>query len=132
MRQTKEWEQHYLSGQSKTARCIPVLSFQDGCPEQNDVGNQELLVVKLALEEWRHWLEEAEHSLIFWTDHKILLLSEKQRDSTLAGPGGCCYLIASPLLSYSSRNIKPDVLSRLFDPEPDTKQPETLSTELCG
>ena len=31
-------------------------------PERNyDVGNHMLLAVKLALEEWRHWLEGAEH-----------------------------------------------------------------------
>ena len=30
-------------------------------PERNyDVGNRQLLAVKLALEEWRHWLEGAE------------------------------------------------------------------------
>lgn len=41
--------------------------------EQNyDVGNQELLAVKLALEEWRHWLEGAEKPFILWTDHKNL------------------------------------------------------------
>lgn len=37
-----------------------------------DVGNRELLAVKLALEDWRHWLEEAEQPFIVWTDHKNL------------------------------------------------------------
>ncbi len=37
-----------------------------------DVGNRELLAVKLALEEWRHWLEGSKHPLIVWTDHKNL------------------------------------------------------------
>jgi hypothetical protein len=42
-------------------------------PERNyDVGNRELLTVKLALEEWRHWLEGAELPFIVWTDHKNL------------------------------------------------------------
>ena len=32
--------------------------------EQNyDLGNCKFLAVKLALEEWRHWLEGAEHSI---------------------------------------------------------------------
>src|SRR4029434_7650110 len=37
-----------------------------------DVGNRELLAIKVALEEWRHWLEGAEHLLLVWTDHKNL------------------------------------------------------------
>lgn len=41
--------------------------------EQNyDIGDQELLAVKLALEEWHHWLEGAEHPFIIWTHHKNL------------------------------------------------------------
>ena len=41
--------------------------------EQNyDFGDRELLAVKLALEEWRHLLEGAEHPFIVWTDHKNL------------------------------------------------------------
>ncbi|KAI2661634.1 Transposon Tf2-6 polyprotein [Labeo rohita] len=37
-----------------------------------DVGNRELLAIKLALEEWRHWLEGARHPFIILTDHKNL------------------------------------------------------------
>ena len=36
------------------------------------VGDRELLPVKLALEEWRHWLEGAQHPFMVWTDHKNL------------------------------------------------------------
>lgn len=35
-----------------------------------DVGDRELLAIKLALEEWRHWLEGATHPFLVWTDHK--------------------------------------------------------------
>ncbi len=39
--------------------------------EQNyDIGNWELLAIKLALEEWRHWLEGANHPFVVITDHK--------------------------------------------------------------
>ncbi|KAK3505614.1 hypothetical protein QTP70_004681, partial [Hemibagrus guttatus] len=35
-----------------------------------DIGNRELLAIKLALEEWRHWLEGARHPfLVHWTIH---------------------------------------------------------------
>lgn len=40
--------------------------------ERNDVGYWELLAVKLALEEWRHWLEGVEQPFVVWTDHKNL------------------------------------------------------------
>lgn len=35
-----------------------------------DVGNQELLAVVLALQEWRHWLEGPALPFVVWTDHK--------------------------------------------------------------
>ena len=42
-------------------------------PERNyDVGDRELHAIKLALDEWRHWLEGAELPFIVWTDHKNL------------------------------------------------------------
>ncbi len=37
-----------------------------------DIGNRELLAVKLALEEWRHWLEGSGFFVVVWTDHKNL------------------------------------------------------------
>lgn len=41
--------------------------------EQNyDVGNRELLAIKLALEEWRHWLEGIQHPFEVIIDHKNL------------------------------------------------------------
>jgi hypothetical protein len=35
-----------------------------------DMGNQELLVLKMALEEWRQWLEGAQLPFKVWMDHK--------------------------------------------------------------
>jgi len=37
-----------------------------------DIRNRELLAVKLALEEWRHWLEGAKHPFLVLTDNKNL------------------------------------------------------------
>ncbi len=37
-----------------------------------DIGNRELLAIKLALEEWRQWLEGSGLPFIVWTDHKNL------------------------------------------------------------
>jgi hypothetical protein len=37
-----------------------------------DVGYRELLVVKLALEEWRHWLDGAKVQFLLLTDRRNL------------------------------------------------------------
>ncbi len=37
-----------------------------------DFGNKELLAVRLALGEWRHWLEGSAQPFLVWTDHKNL------------------------------------------------------------
>ena len=43
------------------------------------MGNRELLAVKVALEEWRHWLEGASQLFIVWTDHKNLEYIKKAK-----------------------------------------------------
>ncbi|KAI3375481.1 hypothetical protein L3Q82_003807 [Scortum barcoo] len=63
------------------------LSRKLSSAERNyDVGNRELLAIKVALEEWRHWLEGAEQPFIVWTDHKNLgyLKSAKRLNSRQA------------------------------------------------
>ena len=60
--------------------------------------------------------------------------SEKLRDLTLIRPGGRSFFNRfSFTLSYrpGSRNVKPDALSRLFDPEPVAKEPETILPLTC-
>jgi len=37
-----------------------------------DIGNQQLLLVKLALEEWCHWLEGTKSPFLVWTNRKNL------------------------------------------------------------
>lgn len=52
--------------------CTHFFSLLSPAERNYDVGNQELLVVKLALEEWRHWLEGAEQQFVGWINHKNL------------------------------------------------------------
>ena len=40
------------------------------------IGDRELLAIKLALEEWRHWLEGVDTPFIVWTDHKNLRIHQ--------------------------------------------------------
>ncbi len=54
-----------------------------------DIGNRELLAVKLALEEWRHWLEGSGVPFVVWTNHKNLeyIQSAKRLNSRQARRG---------------------------------------------
>uniref|UniRef100_A0A3B3HRG1 Gypsy retrotransposon integrase-like protein 1 n=1 Tax=Oryzias latipes TaxID=8090 RepID=A0A3B3HRG1_ORYLA len=102
-----------------------------------DVGNRELLAIKLALDEWRHWLEGAVHPFIVWTDHKNLsyLRSAKRLNSRQAR--WCLFFDRFNFsITYrpGSRNIKPDALSRKYssDDQDQTSAPIIPSTCIIG
>ncbi len=97
-----------------------------------DIGNRELLAVKLALEEWRHWLEGSGVPFIVWTDHKNLeyIRSAKRLNSRQAR-WALFFGRFDFVLSYrpGSKNIKPDALSRIFDPSERPVTPECILPE---
>ncbi|KAL0154280.1 hypothetical protein M9458_050393 [Cirrhinus mrigala] len=60
-------------GTPKVLHPCGYFSWKLSPAERNyDIGNRELLAIKLALEEWRHWLEGAIHPFQVITDHKNL------------------------------------------------------------
>lgn len=73
--------------------------------------------MKLALEEWRHWLEGAKHPFIVWTDHKNLeyIRSAKRLNSRQAR-WALFFTRFNFSITYrpGSRKIKADALSRQF------------------
>jgi hypothetical protein len=92
-----------------------AFSHRLNATERNyDVGNRLLLHVKMALEDWRHFLEGAEYPFIVWTDHKNLeyLHIAKRLNSKQAR---WALLFTRFNFSFSSRlgskNAKPDVMS---------------------
>ena len=99
-----------------------------------DIGNRELLAVKLALEEWRHWLEGAEQPFLVWTDHKNLeyIRSAKRLNSRQAR-WALFFNRFDFSLSYrpGSRNTKPDALSRQFQPDGPLSQPGSILPPTC-
>jgi hypothetical protein len=99
-----------------------------------DVGNRELLAVKMALEEWGHWLEGAGHLFFVWTDHKNLeyLRTTKLLKSRQAG-WALLFNRFNFSLSYrlGSKNIKPDALSRRYSPMVTPPEPETILPTSC-
>ncbi|KAL0181744.1 hypothetical protein M9458_024150, partial [Cirrhinus mrigala] len=78
-----------------------------------DVGNKELLSMKAALEEWRHWLEGAIHPFQIITDHKNL---EYIKGAQQMNPRQARW---SFTVTYrpGTKNHKADALSRRHDPD---------------
>ncbi|MGL5566364.1 MAG: Ty3/Gypsy family RNase HI domain-containing protein, partial [Plesiomonas sp.] len=61
--------------QGKPSRLHPCAFFSrklSPAEVNYDIGNRDLLAIKIALEEWRHWLEGAKHPFLVLTDHKNL------------------------------------------------------------
>uniref|UniRef100_A0A669DIS8 ribonuclease H n=1 Tax=Oreochromis niloticus TaxID=8128 RepID=A0A669DIS8_ORENI len=91
--------------------------------EQNyDIGDRELLAIKLALEEWRHWLEGTTEPFVVWTDHKNLeyirsakRLNARQARWALFFTRFCFTITYRP----GSRDVKPNALSRQFTTSED-------------
>lgn len=88
MPQTPGWEPFSLSDHQQTKNYTPVLSSHAAYPQLSTTTplETELLAVKLALKEWRHYLEGAEHPFVVWTDHKNLsyITSAKRLNSRQA------------------------------------------------
>ncbi len=94
-----------------------------------DIGNRELLAVKLALEEWRQWLEGAKHPFLIWTDHRNLTyIREAKRLSSRQARWALFFNRFDFTLSYrpGSKNSKPDALSRQFEPPEVEGKPESI------
>lgn len=85
-----------------------------------DIGNRELLAVRLALGEWRHWLEGSGVPFVVWTDHKNLeyIRSAKRLNSRQAR-WALFFGRFDFHISYrpGSKNGKADALSRLGEGE---------------
>lgn len=82
------------------------------CPAERsyNIGNCELLAIKLILEEWRHWLVGAKHQFEVITDHRNLeYLREAKRLNPRQAHGSMSLLLTCP----GNKNIKADALSCL-------------------
>ncbi len=87
--------------------------------QQNyDIGNRELLAIKLALEEWLHWLEGANHPFTVITDH-LQYLRKAKRLNPRQARWALFFTQFEFTITYrpGSRNCKADTLSRLYSPD---------------
>ncbi|KAL0187127.1 hypothetical protein M9458_018797, partial [Cirrhinus mrigala] len=93
-----------------------------------DVGNRELLAMKSALEEWRHWLEGAQHPFTILTDHKNL---EYLRSAKRLNPQQARWALFFTRFNFTvtyrpgTKNTKADSLSCMTE---STDQPNTDET----
>ncbi|XDV42037.1 hypothetical protein PO909_010789 [Leuciscus waleckii] len=98
--------------------------------EQNyNIGNRELLAIKLAVVEWRHWQEVATHQFEVITDHRNL---EYLRGAKRLNPRQARWVLFFTRFHFAvtyrpgSKNCKADVLSRLPHPDPEPATPEPI------
>jgi len=94
-----------------------------------DVGNRELLAIRLALGEWRQWLEGATVPFVVWTDHKNLeYIRSAKRLNARQARWALFFARFEFVISYrpGSKNTKPDALSRLFSSSVASTDPEGI------
>uniref|UniRef100_A0A8C7KJ45 Gypsy retrotransposon integrase-like protein 1 n=1 Tax=Oncorhynchus kisutch TaxID=8019 RepID=A0A8C7KJ45_ONCKI len=95
-----------------------------------DVGNRELLAIRLALGEWRQWLEGATVPFVVWTDHRNLeYIRSAKRLNARQARWALFFARFEFVISYrpGSKNTKPDALSRLFSSSVVSTDPEGLT-----
>ncbi|KAK3556584.1 hypothetical protein QTP70_010780 [Hemibagrus guttatus] len=83
-----------------------------------DVGNRELLAIKAALEEWRHWLEGARHPFQALTDHcNLEYLRGAKRLNSRQARWALFFTRFRFMVTYrpGSKNGKADALSWKFE-----------------
>ncbi|KAK3553025.1 hypothetical protein QTP86_031215 [Hemibagrus guttatus] len=91
-----------------------------------DVGNWELLSIKAALEEWRHWLEGARHPFQVLTDHRNLeyLCGTKHLNPQQAR--WALFFTRFQTYRPGSKNGKADALSRQFEASNEPVQADLI------
>ncbi|KAK3516827.1 hypothetical protein QTP70_023701 [Hemibagrus guttatus] len=97
-----------------------------------DIGNRELLTIKLALEQWRHWLEGAKHPFVVLTDHNNLeYLRAAKRLNPRQARWALFFTRFHFTISYhpGSKNIKADALSRIHSRDETSEEPESILPE---
>ncbi|KAK3536584.1 hypothetical protein QTP86_013781, partial [Hemibagrus guttatus] len=94
-----------------------------------DVGNRELLAIKAALEEWRHWLEGARHPFQVLTDHRNL---EYLCGAKCLNPQQVRWALFFTRFLFTvtyhprSKNGKADALSSQFEVASEPGQPDLI------
>ena len=123
------------AGDAKVHPCA-FYSHRLSPAERNyDIGNKELLAVKLAIEEWRQWLEGARVPFLVWTDHKNLeYLHSAKRLNSRQARWALFFSRFDFHLAYrpGSKNIKPDALSHVLIPRTESRLRKPSCAPRCS
>ncbi|KAI2665208.1 Transposon Tf2-9 polyprotein [Labeo rohita] len=90
------------------------------------VGDHELLAIKWALEEWRHWLQGGSEPFTVWTDHQNLTVIKQTKQLNPRQARWALFFEHFDFhLSYrpGSKNIRADALSRQHQKDTVTSDP---------
>uniref|UniRef100_A0AAY4CER3 Gypsy retrotransposon integrase-like protein 1 n=3 Tax=Denticeps clupeoides TaxID=299321 RepID=A0AAY4CER3_9TELE len=93
------------------------------------VGDRELLAVRWALEEWRHWLQGSDTPFLVWTDHQNLISIKTTKQLNPRQARWALFFEQFDFqLSYrpGSKNQKADALSRQHAPDSPSSDPEPV------
>lgn len=97
-----------------------------------DIRNQELLAIKLALEEWRHWLEGALHPFQVHKDHcNLEYLREAKRLNVRQAHWVLFFTHFEFQYIPGSKNIKADALSHHSDAPKVPEEPVSILPASC-
>ncbi len=99
-----------------------------------DIGNRELLAIRLALGEWRYWLEGASVPFIVWTDHQNLeYIRSAKRLNARQARWALFFGRFDFTISFrpGSKNLKPDALSRQFGSSEVALTTENILPQRC-
>ena len=99
------------AGDAKVHSCAFYSHHLSPAEQNYDIVNKELLAVKLALEEWRQWLEVTQVPFQVWTDYKNLeYLQTARRLNSRQARWALFFSRFNIHLAYQSgmKNVKPD------------------------
>ncbi|KAI2646712.1 Transposon Tf2-6 polyprotein [Labeo rohita] len=118
-----------LSQHSPDEKLHPCSFFSrkfNSTQQRYGVGDRELLAIKWALEEWRHWLQGGSEPFTVWTDHQNLTVIKQTKQLNPRQARWALFFEHFDFhLSYrpGSKNTKADALSRQHQKDSVTSKP---------
>lgn len=119
-------------GEKPKIHPVGFFSRKHSLPEHNyNIGNQELLTLKLALEKWRDWLESAARPFIVLTDHKNLEYLHTAKCLNPCQVRLSLYFTHFNFTVIQSKDAKAESLSHMFPIQNPQSGPKPILLYYC-